>query len=285
MTTSKPLLEELRRAAGHGYQSYCMTLCEKAADEIERLTRENEHLQNGRCSELRYERDQLREQLSETQRALEEAIADKVHFRAEYELLDKGFRFQSDRIRELEGALREIDGMGCLYMRPNNCPCPCCIARRTLGDARFRESLTPKPPDAPRREYHANGTYWNGVPTVDMPCDFCGGSIMDHHPQTHACPPDTSGGVPVDMGTAGGGHGSERSVNTLKAGPAEAFPNAGGRPGRGAPDDATAAPAKDPQIEAIYGEGWRACEFCGCRTNAKARACCNRGREADETSV
>jgi len=40
-----------------------------------------------------------------------------------------------------------------------------------------------------RREYHANGTYWSGVPTVDMPCDYCSRPIMDHDPRTHACPP------------------------------------------------------------------------------------------------
>ncbi len=39
-----------------------------------------------------------------------------------------------------------------------------------------------------RREYHANGTYWSGVPTVDMPCDFCQRPITDHDPRTHACP-------------------------------------------------------------------------------------------------
>lgn len=41
-----------------------------------------------------------------------------------------------------------------------------------------------------RREYHANGTYWSGVPTVDMPCDFCTLPITDHDPRTHACPPE-----------------------------------------------------------------------------------------------
>lgn len=39
----------------------------------------------------------------------------------------------------------------------------------------------------PRREYHANGTYWSGVPTVDMPCDFCYRAITEHDPRTHAC--------------------------------------------------------------------------------------------------
>jgi hypothetical protein len=27
--------------------------------------------------------------------------------------------------------------------------------------------------------------------------------------------------------------------------------------------------------------GWRSCEFCGCRTNAKERVCCRRGRDTD----
>lgn len=43
-----------------------------------------------------------------------------------------------------------------------------------------------------RREYHANGTYWSGVPTVDMPCDFCTLGITEHDPRTHACPPKVS---------------------------------------------------------------------------------------------
>lgn len=29
-------------------------------------------------------------------------------------------------------------------------------------------------------------------------------------------------------------------------------------------------------------KGWRKCEFCGCETNAKLRACCDRGKDADE---
>jgi hypothetical protein len=45
-----------------------------------------------------------------------------------------------------------------------------------------------------RREYHANGTYWSGVPTVDMPCDFCTLPITDHDPRTHACPPEKASG-------------------------------------------------------------------------------------------
>jgi hypothetical protein len=27
--------------------------------------------------------------------------------------------------------------------------------------------------------------------------------------------------------------------------------------------------------------GWRSCEFCGCRTNARERICCRRGRDTD----
>lgn len=48
-----------------------------------------------------------------------------------------------------------------------------------------------------RREYHANGTYWSGVPTVNLPCDFCGLTIVKHDPRTHACPVVvTSGNLP-----------------------------------------------------------------------------------------
>lgn len=42
------------------------------------------------------------------------------------------------------------------------------------------------------RRYHANGTYWSGTPTVDMPCDFCTRPIVDHDPRTHACPSETT---------------------------------------------------------------------------------------------
>lgn len=28
-------------------------------------------------------------------------------------------------------------------------------------------------------------------------------------------------------------------------------------------------------------DGWRKCEFCGCETNARLRACCDKGRDAD----
>jgi hypothetical protein len=50
-------------------------------------------------------------------------------------------------------------------------------------------SPQPIPITSERLEYHANGTYWNGVPTVDWPCDFCNQSIVDHDPRTHACQP------------------------------------------------------------------------------------------------
>lgn len=49
------------------------------------------------------------------------------------------------------------------------------------------QHLAPVETKAERREYHANGTYWSGVPTVDMPCDFCTRGIMEHDPRTHAC--------------------------------------------------------------------------------------------------
>lgn len=52
-------------------------------------------------------------------------------------------------------------------------------------DFHRRASETP----AERREYHANGTYWSGVPTMDMPCDFCARPFVDHDPRTHACLP------------------------------------------------------------------------------------------------
>jgi hypothetical protein len=40
-----------------------------------------------------------------------------------------------------------------------------------------------------RREFYALGTYWSGIPTVNLPpCDFCGRGIVDHDPRTHACP-------------------------------------------------------------------------------------------------
>ena len=37
-------------------------------------------------------------------------------------------------------------------------------------------------------------------------------------------------------------------------------------------------------IEAALAASWgyRICEFCGCHTNAKARACCDAGRDADK---
>lgn len=50
---------------------------------------------------------------------------------------------------------------------------------------------------AARREYHANGTYWSGAPTVDLPCDFCARPITDHDPRTHACPSSERDAKPV----------------------------------------------------------------------------------------
>lgn len=32
-------------------------------------------------------------------------------------------------------------------------------------------------------------------------------------------------------------------------------------------------------------QGWRLCEFCGCETNAKLRACCNAGRKDDRDTA
>lgn len=29
-------------------------------------------------------------------------------------------------------------------------------------------------------------------------------------------------------------------------------------------------------------DAWRKCEFCGCETNARMRACCERGKYADK---
>lgn len=74
-----------------------------------------------------------------------------------------------------------------------DCPCyecanqqMCRICGRTGG--LHREGCTLKAVETPeRREYHANGTYWSGVPTLDMPCDFCGLAITEHDPRTHAC--------------------------------------------------------------------------------------------------
>lgn len=51
------------------------------------------------------------------------------------------------------------------------------------------EGKTPAAKAGERREYHANGTNWSSVPTVDMPCDFCKLAITEHDPRTHACPP------------------------------------------------------------------------------------------------
>jgi hypothetical protein len=41
--------------------------------------------------------------------------------------------------------------------------------------------------------------------------------------------------------------------------------------------EALAQPAQEP-----VAWGYRICEFCGCHTNAKARACCDAGRDADK---
>lgn len=62
------------------------------------------------------------------------------------------------------------------------------LADYIAGELADRRLLTEE--TSPRREYHTNGTYWSGVPTVDLPCDFCQRSITDHDPRTHACPPE-----------------------------------------------------------------------------------------------
>jgi hypothetical protein len=44
-------------------------------------------------------------------------------------------------------------------------------------------------------------------------------------------------------------------------------------------------PAADPLAPPVLGaapDGFRKCEFCGCNTNARRRACCDRGRAADD---
>jgi len=43
------------------------------------------------------------------------------------------------------------------------------------------------------------------------------------------------------------------------------------------------APASALRIAAVAtaDTGWRSCEFCGCRTNARERVCCRRGRDTD----
>jgi len=41
------------------------------------------------------------------------------------------------------------------------------------------------------------------------------------------------------------------------------------------------AAVHDAEEAAPQAEQWRKCEFCGCNTNAKARACCQEGRDAD----
>ncbi len=67
------------------------------------------------------------------------------------------------------------------------------ITELTIIASKLRVSEEPPA----RREYHARGTYWSGVPTVSMPCDFCQRLIMDHDPRTHACPPvETNAQIP-----------------------------------------------------------------------------------------
>jgi hypothetical protein len=43
------------------------------------------------------------------------------------------------------------------------------------------------------------------------------------------------------------------------------------------------APVSGLRIAAVAtaDTGWRSCEFCGCRTNARERVCCRRGRDTD----
>lgn len=56
------------------------------------------------------------------------------------------------------------------------------------NDLRVQTAIRLRAGLLPRREYHANGTYWNAVPTVDMPCDVCQRSFLAHAPVTQACP-------------------------------------------------------------------------------------------------
>jgi hypothetical protein len=44
---------------------------------------------------------------------------------------------------------------------------------------------------------------------------------------------------------------------------------------------AKALPFKTDRRTATLAVEWRHCEFCGCKTNAKERICCQRGRQAD----
>lgn len=68
------------------------------------------------------------------------------------------------------------------------------IRLREIADKVSAEISAPE--TTARREYHANGVYWSGVPTMDMPCDFCAGPFVVHDPRTHACPPEKSEGEP-----------------------------------------------------------------------------------------
>lgn len=87
--------------------------------------------------------------------------------------------------QELEGARRYLKGVKTI-------DCPMC--------ARLRAELADPPGDVQEavlrklglwpyfgRKYHAGGMYWSGVPTVDLPCDFCGRGFMEHAPRTQAC--------------------------------------------------------------------------------------------------
>jgi len=60
-----------------------------------------------------------------------------------------------------------------------------------------REYFRRREVKASERRFHANGTYWSGVPTVDLKCDFCGLSITEHDPRTHACRPSENGKEPT----------------------------------------------------------------------------------------
>lgn len=69
------------------------------------------------------------------------------------------------------------------YLKPFYPKCEGCLIVAAIKELEARPVET-----TARREYHANGTYWSGVPTVDLPCDFCGQGIVAHDPRTHACP-------------------------------------------------------------------------------------------------
>lgn len=100
-----------------------------------------------------------------------------------------------DRLRHAREVMH-VDGIGFDVV----------LTRRALAMERIieaaRATLSVETPA--RREYHANGTYWSGVPTIDMPCDFCGRAIMDHDPRTHACSSVETSDEPPVMGAVGG---------------------------------------------------------------------------------